>query len=231
MSAVSRPILVDLCCKAGGASVGYERAGFEVIGIDVDPQPRYPFRFIRADLRDLTPGDLLDLGAVAIAASPPCKVHTALKPFSHSHHVNLIPATRDLLFATDLPYVIENVPGAPLHDPLVLCGSTFGLGVRRHRLFEVSGFKVDQPACRHREQDAHKIYPVRRYHKEHGGRRVVMSSVVGVYGGGQGLGPGEVPLWRRAMGIDWMVRDELSQAVPPAYTEYIGRALFEQVTR
>lgn len=218
-------ILIDLCCKAGGASVGFARAGFTVIGIDVEPQPRYPYRFIQADLRDLKPADLIDLGAVAVAASPPCKVHTSLKRFAASHHVNLIPETRELLRGTGLPYVIENVPGAPLINPVTLCGSMFGLGVRRHRLFEISGFEYRPPACRHAEQDARKVYPVKRYHS--GQPVTVMSGVIGCYGRGQGLGPGEVALWRHAMGIEWMIRDEISQAIPPAYTEAIGRAMHD----
>lgn len=221
----NRPVLIDLCCKAGGASVGYDRAGFRVIGYDIEPQPRYPYEFHRADLRDLAPVDLLAHRPVAIHASPPCKGHGAFAHYAGAGHLNLIPATRELLHATGLPYVIENVPGAPLVDPVTLCGSMFDLGVRRHRLFELGNWSTDQPVCRHREQNARKIYPVRRYHKEHGGKRVTMSAVVGVYGGGQGLGIGEVPLWRRAMGIEWMVRDELSQAIPPAYTEYLGREL------
>lgn len=224
---MSRPVLVDLCCKAGGASRGYADAGFEIVGIDVDPQPRYPYRFIRADLRDLTAADLHELGAVAVHASPPCKVHTTLKAFAGEHHENLIPHTRALLRSTELPYVIENVPGAPLLTPVTLCGSMFDLGVRRHRLFEAN-WDLMQPACRHAEQDAASpLYPVKRYHS--GAPVITPSPVIGVYGRGQGLGPGEVELWKQAMGIDWMIRDELSQAIPPAYSRYVGEQLMASV--
>lgn len=225
-----RPLLIDLCCKAGGSSMGYYRAGFDVIGIDVQPQRRYPFDFVRADLRKLTPADLLAYRPAAIAASPPCKVFTTLKAFSDPGHENLIPATRTLLRRTGLPYVIENVPGAPLHWPIALCGSMFGLGVRRHRLFELGRWRTEQPACRHAEQDAASPgYPVLRYHA--GKPRVVMSPVLGVYGGGQGLGEGEVERWRHAMGIEWMSRRELAQAVPPAYTQWLGERLIGLIQR
>lgn len=225
---MTSPVLVDIGCKAGGTSVGYHRAGFDVIGIDIEDQSHYPYRFIRADLRDLTPGDLLDLGAVALAGSPPCKVHTRLKAFSAAHHLDLIPQTRALFRATGLPFVIENVEGAPLLAPVTLCGSMFGLGVRRHRLFELGHWRMRQPVCRHDEQDAASPqYPVKRYHS--GRPEIVMSPVIGVYGRGQGLGPGEKELWQRAMGIDWMTRDEMAQAIPPAYTEYLGRTLMVMV--
>lgn len=230
----AKPVLVDLCCKAGGASAGYAAAGFRVIGIDVEPQPRYPFEFIQADLRDLGASDIHALGASAVAASPPCKVHTVLSTLAQKntaragkepsrHHVDLIPEARALLRATGLPYVIENVVGAPLDNPVTLCGSMFGLRVRRHRLFEIGGFTVTQPQCDHSWQDADKIFRVARAHT--GVTRYHMSGVIGVHGRGQGSGPGEVGRWREAMGIDWMVKSELSQAIPPAYTQHIGRDL------
>ena len=214
--------VLDLFCKAGGAGRGYADAGFEVVGWDIEPQPRYPYEFHQGSAFDvLTDRDYL-AGFDLIHASPVCKVHTSLKAFSAAHHENQIPRTRELLSAAGLPYVIENVPGAPLTDPVTLCGSMFGLGVRRHRLFELGRWKAVQPACDHAGQDAASpMYPVKRYHS---GRPVItMSPVIGVYGRGQGLGPGEVELWKKAMGIDWMTRDELSQAIPPAYPECIGR--------
>ena len=182
---MSRPRLLDLFCKAGGAAMGYHLAGFEVVGVDIEPQPNYPFEFCRADAFRF-PLEGFD----AIHASPVCKLHTRMKAFSATGHPNQIPLIRRLLTASELPYIIENVPGAPLRAPVVLCGSMFGLGVRR---------------------------------------LVHLSSVVSVFGRGQGLGPGESELWRKAMGIDWMVRDELSQAIPPAYTEHLGKQLLAAV--
>lgn len=216
--------ILDLFCKAGGAGRGYANAGFDVIGVDVEPQPRYPYEFMQASAFDI----LADLPFVrtfdAIHASPVCKVHTSLKAFSAAHHEDQIPQTRAMLKDTGLPYIIENVVGAPLNDAVTLCGSMFGLGVRRHRLFEFGHWKTEQPACRHAEQDtASPRYPVKRYHS--GQPKIVMSPVIGVFGRGQGLGPGEVDLWRRAMGIDWMTRDELAQAIPPAYTAWLGERL------
>lgn len=222
------PVLVDLFCKAGGASRGYVDVGFDVIGIDIEPQPRYPYRFIRADVQELDASDLHALGAVAVAASPPCKTFTSLKAFASAHHENLIPATRSLLIDAGLPYVIENVVGAPLIDEVMLCGSMFHLAVRRHRLFEIGGWgPISQPACRHVEQEA--ASPGYRTVRGHGGGQVVISPVVQVYGGGRGYGKGEVELWRKAMGIDWMTRAELTQAVPPAYTRWIGARLIHHV--
>ena len=205
--------------------MGYHRAGFEVVGVDIEPQPRYPFEFIQCDaiayIREH--GHEFD----AIAASPPCKVHTALKAFSAAHHVDLVSDTREALIASGKPYIIENVPGAPLLDPIVLCGSSFDLGVQRHRLFE-SNIPLEGRPCDHkRQRELSPGYPTLRYHA--GKPAVTMSPVVGVYGGGQGLGKGEVDLWRKAMGIDWMVRGELSQAIPPAYTEFLGRQLYDHV--
>lgn len=219
-----KPRLLDLFCKAGGASRGYHDAGFDVVGVDIEPQPRYPYRFIQRSAFDALADQAFMTQFDAVHASPVCKVHTVLKAFSGKQHVNQIPQTRELLDTTGLPYVIENVPGAPLINPVTLCGSMFNLGVRRHRLFEVRGWEPIQPPCRHAEQAAvSPSYPVKRYHS--GKPIITMSPVIGVFGHGQGLGPGEVDLWRRAMGIDWMTREELSQAIPPIYTEYLGGRL------
>lgn len=221
-----QPLLLDLYCGAGGAGHGYALAGFQVVGVDLYPQPRYPYQFIQADAIEYLRHHWARFDV--IHASPPCKVHTSLKAFSAPHHTNMITPTRNLLATIDRPWVMENVPGAPLVDPVTLCGSSFGLGVRRHRLFE-SNRPLTAPPCDHRGQAAASPgYPVKRYHS--GGPVVTMSPVIGVFGRGQGLGPGEVDLWRRAMGIDWMSRDEMREAIPPAYSAHIGRQLLQMIT-
>jgi len=211
-----RPLLLDLFCGAGGAAMGYHQAGFDIVGVDNRPQPHYPFEFIQADAISY-PLDGFD----AIHASPPCQHYSrlgAMHPARRNGHPALIEQTRELLQATGLPWVIENVEDAPMaHQPrldgtwgIVLCGSMFGLGVergylRRHRLFE-SNIPIAQPLCRHR------------------------GPAVGVYGHGGHSGKHRM-LYRdeaaQAMGIGWMTRDELSQAIPPAYTELIGAQLVE----
>jgi len=210
---VTRPRLLDLCCCAGGCSVGYHRAGFDVVGVDHAPQPDYPFEFHRADaLRyPLT-------GFDAYAASPPCKVHTALRhtrttPALFEAHVDLVAAVRARLVATGRPYVIENVPGAPLLDPVTYCGSSFGLAVRRHRLFE-SNVPLVAPPCDHAGQPVVLgVYgtggPDNRANRPGGGGRKVAGADAAA-----------------ALGIDWTTdQRRLSQAIPPAYTEHLGRQL------
>ena len=212
---MSKPKLLDLFCKAGGAGAGYALAGFDVVGVDIAPQSRYPFEFHQGDaLAYLAEhGDDFD----AIHASPPCQRFSSMtKRWARSgEHPDLVGPVRELAQATGLPYVIENVSGAPLEDPITLCGSSFVLGavvdgevrqLRRHRLFE-SNLPLDAPECSHR------------------GR------TIGVYGkpGGSsrrdGIRFGGVASWREAMGIDWMTADELREAIPPAYTEHIGTQL------
>ena len=187
--------------------------GFEVLGIDIEPQPNYPFEFIRADAIEWMSShmDMWVTAFDAIHASPPCQAHSTLKArWKDREHADLVAPTRELLEATELPYVIENVVGAPLIEPLVLCGSSFGLGVRRHRLFECS-FPVMAPPCAHGQQAAtYDVY-------EHG--KWIKSPVARVYGHGGGKARSE---WPVAMGIDWMSHEELAQAIPPAYTEHIG---------
>jgi DNA (cytosine-5)-methyltransferase 1 len=215
--------------------MGYYRAGFDVIGVDIEPQPHYPSTFIRGDAIEIGRALIRKSRFVAIHASPPCKGHSAIRhtirPGARRKHghVDHIPATRRLLHESGLPYVIENVPGAPLLEPVTLCGSMFpGVFVRRHRLFELGRWSLPQPACDHRGQaDRSPGFTVTRYHSGHPVKRV--SSVAAVYGGGAGGGPGEVAGWRQAMGIDWMVRDELSQAIPPAYTEHVGAQLLDHI--
>lgn len=226
-----KPRLLDLFCCAGGAAMGYHRAGFDVVGVDIAPQPRFPFKFVQADVLTLDPEWVA--GFDAIHASPPCQAHSSISKVSgrQEAHVDLIPQTRQILEASGRPWIMENVPGAPLREPFMLCGTMFGLRtscgaeLRRHRYFETNWWVGLQPQC------------------NHGG------SVVGVYGGHAhdrrrirtitvtGSTPQQnvernrsrrtfpVGEARRAMGIDWMTMKDLSQAIPPAYTEFLGRQL------
>jgi DNA (cytosine-5)-methyltransferase 1 len=214
-----RPRLLDLFCGAGGCSVGYERAGFDVVGVDIKPQPNYPFEFHQADALTF-PLDGFD----AIHASPPCQAHSSIakqqrtrRPGAYEHP-DLVDETRRLLQATGLPYVIENVLSAPLRNHIMLCGSSFGLNVRRHRLFECS-FPVMAPSCAHHWQQPR----FRSLDKRHNG----LATVVGVHGHINYAG--EAELRSAAMGIDWMAQDELAQAIPPAYTEHIGGYLMAEI--
>lgn len=193
--------------------MGYHRAGFEVVGVDIKLQPRYPFEFHQGDA--LTwPLEGFD----AIHASPPCQAYSTIskQTGAHKKHPDLVAATRTRLRASGLPYVIENVIGSPLSNPIMLCGSSFGLKVRRHRLFECS-FSVMATPCAHGLQRSNG----NRLRKADGLRHP--DAVVPCYGGGQAGFP--VARVRKAMDIDWMTQDELSQAIPPAYTEYIGERL------
>lgn len=231
---MGRPKLLDLFCCAGGAGMGYHLAGFDVVGVDIRPQRRYPFEFIQADCLSIDMDFIRSFDA--IHASPPCQAHSKISRVSgrQEHHVDRIEETRALLEASGLPWIMENVEGAPLRDPFMLCGSMFGLGtscgaqLRRHRLFETNWFVGLQPEC------------------SHGG------SVVGVYGGHAHdrrrktiTVTGSTPQMnvirnrsrltfpvdeaRRAMGIDWMTMAELSQAIPPAYTEFLGKRLLQHM--
>jgi DNA (cytosine-5)-methyltransferase 1 len=207
---VRRPLLLDLFCGAGGAAMGYHRAGFEVVGVDINPQPHYPFEFHQADAMTF-PLDGYDV----IHASPPCQSFTAYRRKGHGvgdKYPNLIPNVRRRLQSSGKPYIIENVPGAPLEHPVTLCGSAFGLDIRRHRLFE-SNRPLAVPGCDHSWQTPRFPQATNRTNL----RRTVE---VGVW---------RIPLevQQRAMGVDWMTLPELSEAIPPAYTEHIGRQLLD----
>ena len=213
----NKPKLLDLFCGAGGAAMGYHRAGFEeIVGVDHKAQPRYPFRFVQDDALEYLQahGDEFDL----IHASPPCQHFSqAVKKAYRDKHRNYIPALRWVCCINGWPYVIENVPTAKreMVKVLTLCGSSFGLPVRRHRLFE-SSEPLAAVMCRHNDFPA--IYPP-------AWNRVNPLRVISISGGYQGRG---IPLEdkRAAMGVDWdMNLRELSEAIPPAYTEYIGKEL------
>jgi DNA (cytosine-5)-methyltransferase 1 len=198
---------LDLFCGAGGAAMGYWRAGFDVVGVDCESQPRYPFVFIQADAMEFS----LE-GFAAIHASPPCQRYTCLRSvFDASKYPDLVAAVRGRLQATGRPWVIENVVGSPLRRDLMLCANTFGLRSYRHRIFECS-FPVTQ-----REHQKH-VVPVNRRKKNRRGHWDAGGFVTVVGDIGSYVGP-------EAMGIDWMTGNELSQAIPPAYTEWVGRDL------
>lgn len=214
---MTRPRLLDLFCGAGGAAMGYHRAGFDVVGVDIAPQPRYPFEFIRYDALDAWEWASA-WGFSAVHASPPCQARST-QTADRSRHLWLVPAARELLEATGLPYVIENVEGAraELHDPVRLCGSSFGLDLRRHRYFETN-WPLVAPPCNHAWQT-----PRFRSLDMSMVRAGRLASVVGVHG--HINYPGEADLRQAAMGIDWMTNAELAEAIPPAYTAFIGRQL------
>lgn len=191
--------------------MGLHRAGFDVTGIDIRPQPRYPFRFIQADaLRP--PVRLEDFGL--IWASPPCQAYIRSGTVNKAGRPRLIEPVRDMLTASGVPWIIENVPGAPIRADISLCGSHFGLAIRRHRVFETSwrAFSL-LPPC------DHSVPVTGVYGNPHGKR-----------GAWPGMLPSDADTWALAMGIDWMAATELTQAIPPAYSEFIGRAIRAQAT-
>ena len=212
-------------------------AGFDVVGVDLEPQPHYPFEFHQGDALTF-PLDGFD----AIHASPPCQAYTALKSMWNAReHPDLVAPVRERLQGTGVPWVIENVPGAPLTHAVVLCGTMFRLGcdgaeLRRHRLFETSWPMMSPYSCQHGWSGADSA-TVGVYGHAGGYSHHQRYAVIGVYGGHardrrrrkNGL---HFPTSARAeaMGIDWMTGAELSQAIPPAYAEYVGRALMEVIT-
>lgn len=218
---------LDLFCCAGGASMGLARAGFEVHGVDIVEQPEYPFRFTRADAMSIPLGILraYDL----IWASPPCERYSAATRLSGKpeDHPDLVDLVRAMLVASGRPFIIENVQGAPLRDPITLCGRMFDLGVIRHRLFETSFYVLEPP------------------HPIHKGSLVTGEYVTVAGKGGvpawtmkererRGLarhneGESTVERWREAMGIDWMSRETIVQAIPPAFSEWLGRRAMEAI--
>ena len=212
---MNRPRCADLFCGAGGAAMGLHRAGFDMEGWDIKQGLAYPFHRHIGDALD---ADLT--GFDFVWASPPCQAHTALKTMHNAKpHADLIPATRAKLEAWGGPWIMENVVGAPLRNAVMLCGTMFGLGVsgaqlRRHRLFESN-------------------IPLNVGHKcQHHGK------TIGVYGGGHGVSlhrhaKGQVCFTaaqeREAMGINWMTVDELSEAIPPAYSEFLGHQIVAKI--
>jgi DNA (cytosine-5)-methyltransferase 1 len=220
--------ILDLFCKAGGAGKGYAMAGFTVVGVDCEPQKNYPFEFHQSDALEFLRRHGREFDAVH--ASPPCQAFslaTFNRPDLKRQHVDLVGPVRKLLLRLGKPYVIENVPKAPLlPSSVTLCGLMFPeLKVFRHRLFETN-WALPQPA-----------------HPSHSGHRIGVNGMCSVAGHGdaswryRGRGrPAELDdamcqkaAWERAMGIGWMTRDELAQAIPPAYTRYVGTHLMARL--
>lgn len=211
-----KPVLVDLFCKAGGASRGYAEAGFEVIGVDIEPQPNYPYEFHQLDaialLERVANGEWSGVfaGAKAVHASPPCQAYAEVaNTRKRQDHPDLIGPVRDLLQRIGLPYVIENVPPAPMPNAFVLCGSTFGLPIIRHRKFEVSpDIGLVPSSCPQsswlRGTGHPGAYPYGRKNWGPAWRQHVLPAV-----------------W------PWMTLEEAGEAIPPAYTQFIGTALLE----
>lgn len=243
----SRPRLLDLFCGAGGAAMGYHRAGFDVVGVDVKPQPRYPFDFIPADVLTLRTSDPgvgrcavygppLGAGPAwpdkwigsfhAIHASPPCQAHTAMSNRWRGSggradsHADLIGWTRDFLIASGLPYVIENVPGArrAMRETITLTGGMFGLRVHRPRLFE-SNVLLLAPEPARAPRDSVGVFG-----KRHDGRLLWRRR-----DGTEQRAAKSLEEARDAMGMPWASWRGCAEAVPPAYTEWIGRQLLAAV--
>lgn len=222
---MSRPRLLDLFCGAGGCAVGYHRAGFDVVGVDNRPQPRYPFAFVQADALEYLAAHGREFGA--IHASPPCQMFslaTFNRPDLSRRHQDLVTPTLTLLRQTGRSWVVENVQRAPLGPAAaILCGLMFGLTLFRHRRFEASFLLLSPP------------------HPTHAGKRIGVNGFVCVAGHGDASwryrgrpahlddGMCRKAAWSRAMGIDWMTRVELAQAIPPAYTEFVGRQLVDVI--
>jgi DNA (cytosine-5)-methyltransferase 1 len=204
--------LLDLFCGVGGASAGYTAAGFDVTGIDLKHGKRYPYTYIKGNVSDYLNNEYLQQFDV-IHASPPCQTHSITQHLRNAQgkstsKIDMIPEVRAALIASGVPYIIENVPGSPLIDPVQLCGSSFNLKVRRHRLFE-SNIKLKRSICNHKAQ----------------------GKPVGVYGSlndeipGGGHTAKTLQQARLAMGIEWALWGELVEAIPPIYTEYLGKQI------
>lgn len=215
-----RPRLLDLFCGAGGAAVGYHRAGFDIVGIDIAPQPNFPFEFKQADAMNLEHDSLL--GFDAIHASPPCQAYSDLAARNGNRDAwpQLIEPVRELLEDTGLPYVIENVEGSPLINYIVLCGTMFeGLRVLRHRLFETN-FPIVAPA-----HGKHPLVHTLDKRKRHYGKTCEWKDYVQVTGGGNC----SIASARDAMGIDWMTKKEINESIPPTYAQFVGETLINNV--
>ena len=220
---MDRPRLLDLFCGAGGCGKGYHDAGFDVVGVDLSPQPNYPFEFHQEDALEYVRWFGEELPFDAIHASPPCQFYASL---SKGEHWRSIPPTRELLLQTGLPYVIENISDArwDMREPTKLCGSMFDLNVRRHRLFETT-FPVMTQQCRHSWRNE-----IRAYYGKKGWLVWTPAAANVQKAGRKPILRGSVEQAPADMGIDWMTSwDELREAIPPAYTQHIGHYLMAEI--
>ena len=202
--------VLDLFCGAGGAGMGYHRAGFDVVGVDIKPQPHYPFKFYQGDALDFCRGHYAEFDA--IHASPPCQAYSTATRYRDSHP-DLYSEVREALEATGLPWVIENVPGAPYNSGIILCGSMFGIRIRRHRNFETS-FAVLAPRCNHSGPRPYTVTGHLNANIQNTKHSLKPSRELAI----------------RLMDMPWADHQEVVQAIPPAYTEYIGGFLLEHIT-
>jgi DNA (cytosine-5)-methyltransferase 1 len=218
--------ILDLFCKAGGCSVGYHLTGFNVEGVDIEYQPNYPFKFHQMDAMEFLQTEDLSRFDV-IHASPPCQGYSKIQSLgaarngSYKEHPDLVGPVRELLIKTGKPYVIENVAGSPLRDYIMLCGSMFDLKVYRHRWFESNLMLFAPPHLPHQDSTPSA------------GNGLSPKGFISVCGTGgvKGMKAGEIlEYWSMAMGIDWMNRKELAQAIPPVFTEWIGTQLINQLS-
>lgn len=224
---MNKPRLLDLFCGAGGCSYGYHLASFEVVGVDIAPQPHYPFTFVQDDaLHFLDTADLSQF--TFIHASPPCQEYSRTRHLRNAtapqakHALKLIQPVRERLVHSGLPWIIENVAFSDLPDALELCGSMFGLPIQRHRWFSSSHLLFAPGPCQHTDSCINPVggkvrgygaLATQKMYTCKDGRKRKRESYL------------SLAIGRRAMGIDWMTMAELSQAIPPAYTEYIGKLL------
>lgn len=216
---MSKPRILDLFCGAGGAAMGYHRAGFDVVGVDIDPQPDYPYEFHQADVMVQFDDGIYEAGFGpfdAIHASPPCQGYVQFNNLNAERYGNrvehplLIGPVRQLLVASRLPWVMENVVGSTIQTSVMLCGSSFGLGVVRHRVFESNVLLMGPPTCQHTGTE------IAVYGKLDGRRIWTRSD------GSEVRCASTLKQAQRAMDIDWMDWEHLKEAIPPAYAEWIG---------
>ena len=218
---MNKPIAIDLYCCQGGATRGLQDAGFYVIGVDIEPQPRYigdEFHCADAVAWLRVHAEWIRKTAVLIAGSPPCQRYSACQRIQRREHPDLIAPTRHAMQEIGLPYVIENVEEArgELRDPALLCGSMFGLNTDRHRLFETGGWSFEAPAhpdCRAVKtvKMGRPLKPGDKYH------------AVGNFS--------NVPYVRADMGVEWMSRDGIRESIPPAYGAYVGAQFLAELER
>ena len=218
---MTRPRLLDLYCCESGAAVGYHEAGFDVVGVDIKRQRRYPFEFHQADAVEFARAHAHEFDA--IHASPPCQAHSSATNITGTRagHACFIDATRAALEASGLPWIIENVVGAPLRAPVMVCGSSLGMKVRRHRLFEANFFLMVPPCTCAMLHERKYFNPAKR-----DGSKI---RFVGVYGATRF--PGDLALRKEAMEMPWATLHGVNQAIPPRYTAMLGRQLLAEVQR